>query len=273
MLYFLARKIQKISLYIIVSWMLIQAQVVFAQDFTDHNVPSKAFFAVHKKLPWHLGMKGWFRLDVMDLPQSFGFQATVGPFVEWRFLNGLGIQTGLCYGFHQLLFSLSCTLNNQAMKPTDFVKKIVRESSKLNVTHPSIRDCKVVINMTALHVISMPFIFRFYPEKTGQLVIYLGPRFAKIIAGKKQVELLGLHLSSGMLHDLIQKGWKPGFKDILSLAKPVAPDNQQLSAQEKQFRIYWDVGFEFNGKSGFIMGINQIGLVFGYDVARWFLKK
>ena len=264
---------KKASLYKIgmIAWFMgLTHGSLFGKDMTCKQSRDTSLFSVNQKLPIHFGVKSWGRLQLGSFPQ-IGWECAIGPFVEWRFLNGLGIQTGLFYNFQELLL-LDLSINDKPATIGKFVKTL-QTQEKVNLLKNNLaNDYSAKPGLMVLHNISIPLLLRFYPEKSRQLVLYVGPRFTKTVTGKKRIQLMKMELTKNSKYDLATKGLKQFFFNNFAFIRSVAGKDAELDAMYKSL-IYWDFGFEFHGKNGFIMGINQVGLVFGYDATKLFCKK
>ncbi|MBX9890196.1 MAG: hypothetical protein K2X94_02925 [Amoebophilaceae bacterium] len=242
---------------------------LFGKELTYQQSRDKSLFSVNQKLPIHFGVKGWGRLQVGSFPQ-IGWECAIGSFVEWRFLNGLGLQTGLFYNFQELVM-LDLSLDGKSATIKEVVKSAQAEQEDL-IKYDLSKTYGIKPGLMVLHNISIPLLLRFYPEKSRQLVLYVGPRFTKTVAGKKTIQFMSLNLSPNSKKDIASQGLKPFLLKCFSGKWSLSGQNAALDKMYKSL-IYWDFGFEFHGKNGFIMGINQMGLVFGYDCTKLFCKK
>ncbi len=289
----MAKKPYLCRIAMVLGFMVLNQFSLFGADMPYKFNRDTSFFAVNQKFPMHFGVKSWGRvqLGISNLMKTgvpdLGWEFAIGPFFEWQFLNGLGIQTGLLYNCQELFFMSFLVsekkIGKQASVKEEKTFKQVIESIKQEAKDPEWKMLRANLKsayeakagLMFLHNISIPFLFRFYPEKSRQFVLYIGPRFEITLSAKRKIQFLDINVQPDDKYDLIAKGFGAVFSKLFTGPRNLSDKSAQVSQswfkQKKLF--HWDFGFEFNGKSGFIMGINQIGIVLGYDGTRLFCNK
>ncbi|WP_419241397.1 hypothetical protein [Cardinium endosymbiont of Nabis limbatus] len=128
-----------------------------------------AFDAEHqaddKKCPWHIGIKAWIGHE-KDLPvrRFSDLQPAIGPFVEWKPFDGVGIQTGLIYSYNSL--RKLCDWREVVSGCSGAPKPNEKNSSKMHVG----------LNRVEFHAISIPLSIWFYPGSDRQFALHGGLR-------------------------------------------------------------------------------------------------
>lgn len=147
-------------------------------------------FARHQAFPLRIGIKTWAKAtkDVVNQPVdknppttlqsgcAVGGAFAIGPFVEWKPLHGIGLQTGLLYAYHRL-WSLQMRIKDRAIPTTNIGALMagIKETFQETLETPSLHDrFQASIAPIALHTVHMPLHLRLYPEATRQLVLYAG---------------------------------------------------------------------------------------------------
>ncbi|TSJ81056.1 hypothetical protein [Cardinium endosymbiont of Dermatophagoides farinae] len=90
------KTIQKITGIIALSASLVNYTPAFASE----EAP-----ADDKACDWHIGVKAHSKSAIKTVTERFsmGLDFAIGPFVEWKPLDQIGIQTGLMYVYNDLL--------------------------------------------------------------------------------------------------------------------------------------------------------------------------
>lgn len=159
-------------------------------------------------------------------------------------MNGIGVQTGVMYA-HNRLGTIGI-----------WGKNLVNGWS--GKTTP-IKDAPTwrVIDYDAVkfHAISIPLSIRFYPGSDRQFVLHIGPRL--IIPFKaKQLYYDNFRISDS------ESDLKGKLDKIFEALKS---DEQTANDLKIGIHYTWDFGFAYNTKSGFIIGMNGLGLMLGFD--------
>jgi len=221
--------IQKLTKLVALSAYLIAYSPAFADTPQADQEQQGGIFDTNEECPWHFGVKMWEKLPIKLIKRRFalGCESAVGPFVEWKPLNGIGVQTGVMYTYNYL-----ATIGKDAS-----------DSSSI--------DCDLV----KLRAISIPLSIRFYPGSDRQFVIHIGPRLMIPFKAKQlYYENFGTTDSELSFINKLVKAWEALNSD------------QQTAADLKIGpHLTWDWGFAYNTKSGFMIGMNGLGPMLGFD--------
>lgn len=288
-------RICRIATFVVLWALSIWYEPIFGRESGVLLKKQNGFFDKNELFPLHVGLKSWVKgtsnlltffkaLDLncfqaLDSKRVFiGVEATIGPIIEWQPLNGMGIQTGLLYSYNYLGIGY-CYL------PEDKSAALGSIYSPSSARHEKGFYCAV--GLVKLHMLSFPLSFRLYPEKTRQLVFYGGPRFRIAFPSAKRRQYyidIPNDLDGDYVEQQVNASWKSiGTGDLRSLTRLVkklinpfvkyGTEDRLVNVQGGRFSCVWDIGFEFNGRSGFIIGINGLGLVLGYDFTKLLFKR
>ncbi|ROT47329.1 hypothetical protein [Candidatus Cardinium hertigii] len=263
------KKIQKIAACVMLLASLLSHEPNFAIEEPNLSPDEEnSFFAKNKECPWYFGLKGWGKLKQQAIENDWGvgIESGIGPFVEWHPLNGMGIQTGLLYSYHYLLPVVQVMLDKERLLGTGLwpIKDNAADMLKSFKWDENVLTSDV--HKVTFHAISVPLYLRLYPEKTRQLALYGGPRLV-VAWGAEKCKIWHMN-TSNLKYKLQQRGLLD--KNLLSDLFAHTPGGPSQTVDLNMI-WNWDLGFEFNGKNGFILGINGWGLVLGYDCSRLFV--
>ncbi|WP_339044491.1 hypothetical protein [Cardinium endosymbiont of Tipula unca] len=236
---------------------------VFAEDVLLHQQEQHRFFEKNEAMSLHFGLKIWAKATKKMIKQSWasGLEVSIGPFLDWRPLNGIGLQTGIFYSCNYL-YMIGVSVNGKMVSDTgmvSFFSNAFNQISNLDLTNND--RFGVTLDRVHLHTLSFPLHLRLYPEKTRQLVLYGGPRLIVALHATEKEPLFALSADANKIwYHTVKQGILGGVKELFSRD---ITDASSLSG--KLFSCAWDVGFEYNGNAGFIIGINGLGIVLGYD--------
>lgn len=260
---------------------------LWAASHETKTDPNK-FFSRNHAFPLRVGIKTWIKAtkDIVNQPSGqfpyttfqpgcgLGGACALGPFVEWKPLHGIGLQTGLLYAYHHL-WSLQMRIKGHTIPTTnvkDFFAGVKGSFQKRLQTH-SLHDLfQASIAPIALHTIHIPLHLRLYPEKTRQLVFYGGGHVILVMYGIRKVQHLSFNINlDNLRHAVTEKGIQESLKTIFE----VPPDgmyDMPIDCVGERVHWEWDIGFQFHGKAGFMLGTYNLGLMFGYDCTNLFIK-
>ncbi|WP_342265464.1 hypothetical protein [Cardinium endosymbiont of Philonthus spinipes] len=212
---------------------------------------------IHEDFPWRIGVKLWHKHPIKTVMDrlSGGLEFALGPFIEWKPFDSLGIQTGVLYSYNDLAtagFNWQMrVVSGWSGKP----KKSIKNASNT-----------IDIDRVKFDAISIPLSIRFYPGSGQQLALYIGTRLLIPVLKAKQICYGFISCNNGHKAKLFE--WinqeMEFFKDKSS--KQLAHDLEIKS------HVTWDLGFDYSTKFGLIVGMNGFGLMLGYDCTRHWLK-
>ncbi|MEF2228928.1 MAG: hypothetical protein V3581_02730 [Candidatus Cardinium sp.] len=255
-------------------------------------VQQDGFFDKKTKSILHIGIKSWVKgtKKIIEKHWTIGGEVAIGPVVEWHPLHGVGLQTGLCYSY-SCFFTIEFSVDRKKLLDTSlfsFGPRVINEINALStkdegyITHAGLDHIQ-------FHAISFPLFLRLYPEKSRKLVCYVGPRFLLILPGLAKKQYCPVHVDTavlkGILYDVLKQGKyisdqrSVTIQDIQNIAEQgllemyhsifgIRPDRSFNQSIACYWDWSWDFGFEFRGSSGFIIGINGLGFVLGYDFVK-----
>ena len=228
------KTIQKITGILALSAGLFNHAPAFAKE-------NDGIFDLNEKFPLHFCLKAFSKGSIRSNTESSSlyFQTGIGPTVEWKPLNGLGIQCGLLYTSNPLEIELKIESQN--------------------------RSNHAKISKRQFHGISVPVYLCFYPGDDRQFVLHAGARWVIPIGDGKKQEIDTIPLTSNKLEML---------KSLEDMMKHIGErgTNPETNLKIDNFCIV-DLGFDYNAKSGFIIGMNGLGLQLGYDFTKLFIKE
>ncbi|MGI2261780.1 hypothetical protein ACRRVA_00415 [Candidatus Cardinium hertigii] len=201
------------------------------------------FFDINKKSPLHFGVKYWTKVAIKHIKGRFatGYEHAVGPFLKWKPLHGINVQTGLMYSYNPLV---TVGVNFTS------TKSINGWSGSSSPIEGDIKSKQVDCDSIKFHAISIPLSIRFYPGSDRQFVLHIGPRIMIPLSKAKQVEH-GYISIGNMSKEMWQLHSEVNFESSNDLN--IGP------------HLTWDWGFDYNTKSGFTIGMNGLGLMLGFD--------
>lgn len=256
--------------FVLLWTLLLHAVPVFAKDALLHEKEQQGFFEKNKAISLHFGVKTWAKATKKTIEQSWasGLEISIGSFLAWKPLNGVEIQTGLFYSWNYL-YMIGISVNGRMVSDTGMCSFFSNAFNQIGNLYPVNNDrFGVALDRLYLHTISFPLHLRLYPEKTRQLVLYGGPRLVVALHATEKESLFALSLDANKIwYHTVKKGILEGVKKLLSRD---AADT--LSQSNEIFSCAWDFGFEYNGNAGFIIGINGLGIVLGYDCTHLFVS-
>lgn len=224
------KTIHKITGFIALSVSLISYEPVFA------TASQGSFLDKNEELPWHVGVKAWIKRPIKHVMKRYsnGIESVIGPFVEWKPVHGIGVQTGVMYSHNNL---------------------VRMEGGMFNIELKKV-DCDSV----KFQAISIPFSIQLYPGNDRQFVLHTGPRLMIPLSKAKQVG-----------HGTI---YADSRSELFKKAQELHNESDYQKANELEIgpHLTWDWGFAYNTKSGFVIGVNGIGLSLGYDFTKLLVK-
>lgn len=253
------------------------------------------FWGKNKQSILHIDIKSWAQYTKKVIKQhwAIGSEVAIGPVLEWRPLNGIGLQTGLCYSYN-CFFTINFSVDREELldpSPFKFGYRFMDKIHALSAKHEGYTAHAALGNIQ-FHAISLPLFFRFYPEKSRKLVCYGGPRLIWILPSLRKKQYCPVYIDTSSIKNILYDGLITGkdianqrsltFQDIKNITEQgllkiyhsifkVHPDSAQPQIlSNRLFNWDWvlDFGLEFRGASGFIVGINGLGLVLGYGFVK-----
>ncbi|MGI2257296.1 hypothetical protein ACRRVD_01860 [Candidatus Cardinium hertigii] len=236
--------IQKITKLVALSAYLVAYPPAFAATPQTDQEHKGAFRDINEGTHWHIGVKLWEKLPLKEIKNRFsnGFETVIGPFVEWKPLHGIGVQTGLMYSYNSLV-----TAGVNLIK----TKSINGWSGSSSPIEGDVESKQVDCDSIKFHAISIPLSIRFYPGSDRQFVLHIGPRIMIPLSKAKQVEHRYISIGNDITKEMMELHSGVNFE----------------SANDLKIGIHWtwDCGFAYNTKSGFIIGMNGLGVMLGFD--------
>ncbi|CDG49903.1 outer membrane beta-barrel protein [Cardinium endosymbiont of Bemisia tabaci] len=241
------KTIQKITKLVALSAYLVAYGPAFAAPQANETEQG-GFFDVSEALPWHIGVKLWSKGPIKKIKNRFclGHEFVIGPFVEWKPLNGIGIQTGVMYSYNRLGTLGADIWGGNLVDGWSGKATPIKDASNGSV---------IDVDAIKFQAISIPLSIRFYPGSDRQFVLHIGPRLM-IPFKAKQTYYDNIRFSDS------ESDIKNKLKKIL---ESLDSDNQTPNELKIGTHLTWDWGFSYNTKSGFIIGMNGIGLMLGFD--------
>ncbi|MGI2298651.1 hypothetical protein ACRRVB_02540 [Candidatus Cardinium hertigii] len=239
------KTIQKIVKLVALSAYLVSYGPTFAATPQANEREQGGFFDVNEAFPLHFGAKLWNKSPIKEIQHrlALGHELAIGPFLEWKPLNGIGLQAGLMYVYNHL--------GTIGMSGGNLVDGWSGKTTPRKNAPPSTNiDCDIV----KFHAISIPLSIRFYPGSDRQFVLHIGPRLMIPFKGKQT------YYDSFPIPDT-KSDLKARFEKIFEKF-----NSEQISNDVTiGWHLTWDWGFAYNTKSGFIIGMNGLGLMLGFD--------
>ncbi|TDG94407.1 hypothetical protein [Cardinium endosymbiont of Culicoides punctatus] len=280
----------KISLVVLCSFLL-RPELIFADDHSLHQQKKQAFFAKNEGPSLYFGIKSWAKVTKKTIEQNWasGLELSMGPFIEWRPLNGIGIQTGLLYSYNHLCM-VSLGINGKRVPDSGIFASFYNAFNQINNLDLSKGDrFGIALDNITLHTLSLPLHFYLHPDKNRQFVLYIGPRLVIALHAAYKKFLFKLNVDAnktqyhiknyidkidrkmatdGTMGDIageIQEGIKGGIQQLFSRSGIGVP-----SKRDSIFSCSWDLGFAYNSSTGFMIGTNGVGIMLGYDFTHLF---
>lgn len=255
--------------FVLLWTLLLHVVPVFAKDVLLHEQEQQGFFKKNEAVSLHFGVKTWAKATKKTIEQSWasGLEILIGPFIAWRPLNGVEIQTGLFYSCNYL-YMIGISVNGRMVPDTGMCSFFSNAFNQISDLDPVNNDrFGIALDKLYLHTISFPLHLRLYPEKTRQLVLYGGPRLVVALHATEKDPLFALSVDANKIwYHTVKKGILAGVKKLFS-----RDVSDTLIKSNEVFSCAWDFGFEYNGNPGFIIGINGLGIVLGYDCTHLFV--
>ncbi|MGI2298652.1 hypothetical protein ACRRVB_02545 [Candidatus Cardinium hertigii] len=230
------KTIQKLTKLVALSVYLVAHDPVFAAPLQANETEQGGFFDVNKESPLHFGVKSFIKSPVKHIQtsdpklQAFGLEGGLGPFIEWKPLNGIGIQIGVLYSHNRLFVCNKGILMLPCLFSTD--KNMMSFKSE----------------GWKFHALSIPLSVRFYPGDSKEgFALHAGVRYVIPIGKTKSYEF--------------EKGDRPIFAFLLGNKAPQYKQNIEN-------HLTLDFGFDYTSTSGLIMGMNGLGFQLGYDFSK-----
>ncbi len=267
----------------------------------EQSVQKNDFFGKQAEFFLPFGIKAWAKVDkkVIQNRWALGGEIAIGPVMEWHPLNGIGIQIGLLYSYNAF-FTVCFSLDRKRFLDTSLSSFGTRVLNAINalsakgegyIAHGGLEHI-------AFHAINIPLFFELYPEKSLRLVCYGGPRFLLTLSNLAIKEFCPVYIDTSNIKKILfealdrAKNLDPDssttLDDITNIAEdgllqiyrcifnlnvhphyhPYPGQNQLLHKKQRYWDIVWDFGLEFRAKSGFVIGMNGLGVVLGYRYVR-----
>ena len=264
--------------YIMVCMMCFVASLlhkpVYAAEPDIDTGQQNSFFSKNNSLPLHWGIKSFAQVTYGRMKEynSVGMEAAVGPFLEWHFLNGIGIQTGILASFNRTL-ALGSELNGQKLSMHILDIPEIIETFKTAAQSDNVQKNQfkidAIANQFSYWTLSIPLTLRIYLGQTKRWVFYGGTRFVFSPFWKEKKTFFNIALDGSKFAEHTAKR----FIDSRDLGQSlqagidsIIGSSSSISRKEDIYNWLWDYGIEFNAHSGFVIGIkNGLGIVVGYD--------
>lgn len=227
------------------------------------NFPAfaKTSFSQGKEDNWHIGLIMWEKFSFKTIMKRYamGREFCIGPCVEYKPLDNIGIQTGLLYGYNDLATAGFNTENEVVDGWSGQLKS--RESNTSN-NNTELID----VDRVQFRSLNILFSIRWYPGAKRQFLLHVGPRLVIPLFKAKQS-------SYGFMSSEKNSEYRLStcFNKLIEFldGKTAKKMNNRLKIKP---HFTWDFGFTYNTKWGLIIGMNNIGFELGYDFTKLLVK-